>query len=293
MASSRDIQAMKLCRFYQGGHCPQQSCYYLHPDAQVGRTPRSLSGAKTAWDLLSEEKSRSRIVTSCDELNTIFGGGICLKEVTEICGAPGVGKTQLGIQLAINVQIPTDFGGLNGQAVYIDTEGSFMVERAMQMAEGCIARLHDVAAGNCKTLGPHLNIDWFLSHIFYFRVKIIVIDSVTFHFRHGFDDMALRTRLLGGMGQKLMRCAEMYDVAIVQMNQVTTRFAGGSARLVPALGETWSHACTNRVILYWSNGQRHAFMYKSPSLRSASAPFDITSEGLCSVGTNKRLKYKQ
>lgn len=34
-------------------------------------------------------------------------------------GVPGVGKTQLGMQIAVNVQIPVAFGGLGGKAVYI------------------------------------------------------------------------------------------------------------------------------------------------------------------------------
>lgn len=36
-------------------------------------------------------------------------------------GVPGVGKTQLGMQLALDVQLPPAFYGLGGQAVYIDT----------------------------------------------------------------------------------------------------------------------------------------------------------------------------
>uniref|UniRef100_A0A8R7K379 DNA repair protein RAD51 homolog 3 n=1 Tax=Triticum urartu TaxID=4572 RepID=A0A8R7K379_TRIUA len=50
-----------------------------------------------------------------------------------------MGKTQLGIQLAINVQILVRYGGLGDKAFYIDTEGSFMVERVYQTAEGCIS----------------------------------------------------------------------------------------------------------------------------------------------------------
>lgn len=42
----------------------------------------------------------------------------------------------------------------------------------------------------------------------------MVIDSVTFHFRHGFPDMGLRTRLLGDMGQRLMQLAAVHDVAV-------------------------------------------------------------------------------
>nr|ACU16495.1 unknown [Glycine max] len=72
------------------------------------------------------------------DLDNILGGGIKCKEVTEIGGVPGIGKTQIGIQLAVNVQIPQEYGGLGGKAIYIDTEGSFMVERVLQIAEACI-----------------------------------------------------------------------------------------------------------------------------------------------------------
>ncbi|KAI5083077.1 hypothetical protein GOP47_0002820 [Adiantum capillus-veneris] len=269
-----------------------------------------LSSAKTAWDLLCIEKTRKRISTSCAELDSLLGGGICLQEVTEICGAPGIGKTQFGMQLAINVQIPKEADGIGGSAVYIDTEGSFMVERALQMAQACVARLCSVD-GLSFNSEDSFNVDTFLSKIYYFRicdsteqiaivnqlekfleehkeVKLVVIDSVTFHFRHGFEDMALRTRLLSSMGQKLMRLSELFEVAVVLVNQVTTKFTGGISKLVPALGESWSHACTNRLILYWENNQRHAYMFKSPSLPSVSAPFSVTQEGICGVDYSKR-----
>lgn len=51
---------------------------------------------QNAWDLFRHEKAKRRIITSCHDLDNILGGGICTKEVTEICGVPGVGKTQLG-----------------------------------------------------------------------------------------------------------------------------------------------------------------------------------------------------
>lgn len=46
------------------------------------------------------------------------------------------------------------------------------------------------------------------------QVKIIVVDSITFHFRQDFDDLALRTRVLGGMSLKLMRFAKKYSLAV-------------------------------------------------------------------------------
>uniref|UniRef100_A0A2C9KIX7 DNA repair protein RAD51 homolog 3 n=1 Tax=Biomphalaria glabrata TaxID=6526 RepID=A0A2C9KIX7_BIOGL len=68
----------------------------------------------------------------------MLGDGIPLGKITEICGAPGLGKTQLCLQLAVDVQIPVDIGGLDGEAVYIDTEGSFIVERLVDIATATV-----------------------------------------------------------------------------------------------------------------------------------------------------------
>ncbi|XP_020248057.1 DNA repair protein RAD51 homolog 3 [Asparagus officinalis] len=274
--------------------------------ARLGGGNAILNGAQTAWDILSEEQALKHITTSCEDLDGILGGGIHCKEVTEVGGVPGIGKTQLGIQLAINVQIPVDYGGLGGKAIYIDTEGSFMAERAYQIAEACIADTgntflyHRKDFQNCHA---QMHPNNFLANIFYFRicsyteqiavinylekfiadqkdVKVVIIDSVTFHFRQDFDDLALRTRVLSGLSLKLMKLAKKFSLAVVLLNQVTTKFNDGSFQLTLALGDSWSHSCTNRIILYWNNNERHAYIEKSPSLKSSSAPFSVTSKGI-------------
>ena len=49
------------------------------------------------------------------------------------------------MQLAIDVQIPECFGGVEGEAVFIDTEGSFMVDRVVDLATACIQHLQLIA----------------------------------------------------------------------------------------------------------------------------------------------------
>lgn len=46
------------------------------------------------------------------------------------------------------------------------------------------------------------------------QVNVVIIDSVTFHFRQDFDDLALRTRLLSGMALKLMKLAKKFSLAV-------------------------------------------------------------------------------
>lgn len=285
-----------------------------------------IKGVYSARQILERENETPKIMTFSPDLDAILGKGIAVGQITEFCGVPGIGKTQLGMQLAINVQLPTVFNGLAGEAIYIDTEGSFTPERCAQMAHSFSAHLKKISLARGdparQEAANALTPDKILSSIHYFRakdaveqlavsnalpsilqerpnVKLIIMDSITFHFRQDFDDVAARTRQLGHMAQSLMAIADEMHVAIVFMNQVTTKIASsnwaqststvdgrGSAmqtRLVPALGDSWAHAATSRVILYWESGVRYAFLYKSPTQPAASAAYAITKDGVRGV----------
>ena len=83
------------------------------------------------------------------------------------------------------------------------------------------------------------------------------------------------------MTNRLMSIATSQQVAVVTVNQVTVKpQARGPARLVPALGESYAHACTTRVILSWENDERVAFITKSPRLAQAKARFVVTNDGI-------------
>ena len=58
-----------------------------------------ISGSKNAYDLLQQEQSSGSIVTFCEQLDDMLGGGVPVGKITEFCGAPGVGKTQIGYVL--------------------------------------------------------------------------------------------------------------------------------------------------------------------------------------------------
>ena len=48
----------------------------------------------------------------------------------------------------------------------------------------------------------------------FFQVRLVVVDSVAFHFRHDFDDYALRTRLLNGLAQNFIKMATLNKLAV-------------------------------------------------------------------------------
>ncbi len=92
---------------------------------------------KTALEVKKERLTVKKITTSSQALDGLLGGGIETRTMTEFFGEYGTGKTQICHQISINVQLPMEKGGLNGKAVYIDTEGTFRWERieAMQKAK--------------------------------------------------------------------------------------------------------------------------------------------------------------
>lgn len=54
----------------------------------------TLPQGQSALELLKVEQTLSFIVTFSAKVDEMLGGGIPLGKITELCGAPGIGKTQ-------------------------------------------------------------------------------------------------------------------------------------------------------------------------------------------------------
>lgn len=68
-----------------------------------------------------------------------------------------------------------------------------------------------------------------INHLFAYlklkpQVRIVIIDSIAFHFRQDVADAAARGRVLGSMAQTLHQLAYEHDIAVVVINHVTTKF---------------------------------------------------------------------
>ena len=49
------------------------------------------------------------------------------------------------IQLAVDATLPEPFGGCGGHSILIDTEGSFVIDRVVQIATATVRHVHSVA----------------------------------------------------------------------------------------------------------------------------------------------------
>ncbi|MEK6926852.1 MAG: DNA repair and recombination protein RadA [Nanoarchaeota archaeon] len=162
-------------------------------------------------------------------------------------------NTQLGLTLAVNVQLPKEQGGVNGKAVFIDTEGTFRPERIRQIAEGMGANPEKVlknilVARAFNSDHQILLIDKISEMIKEGEpIKLIIIDSLTAHFRAEFagrGQLADRQQKLNRYLHNLMKMAESYNLAVYVTNQVMANPAMMFGDPTTAVGgNIVGHAC--------------------------------------------------
>jgi len=243
-----------------------------------------------ATDIWERRRNMLRCTTGSKALDDILAGGIETQAVTELIGDYGVGKTQICLMLTATVQLSRNQGGLEGNAIYIDTEGTFSPERVYQIASSRGLEQQKILDG--IIIARAYNSDHqclLIDHLFKKcpeeNVKLVVVDSMISHFRGeyiGRECLSERQQKLNEYLHKLLRLTEAYNLAVVITNQVQAnpaQFWGDPDR--PAGGHIMAHACTHRVYLRRSKEDtRLAKVIDSPYLPENTARFRITEKGI-------------
>lgn len=232
------------------------------------------------------------IKTGSKQLDGLLGGkGVESRAITEAYGAFGSGKTQLGLTLAVNVQLPVDQGGANGKAVFIDTEGTFRPDRIKQIAEGIGANpaqvLKNVLVARAFNSDHQiLLVDKIAEMIKNGEpIKLVIVDSLTAHFRAEFSgrgQLADRQQRLNRYLHNLMKLAEQSNLVVYVTNQVMANPAMMFGDPTTAIGgNIVAHASTYRMYLRrGKQGSRVAKMIDSPNLPDNEAQFFVTVHGV-------------
>ena len=261
---------------------------------QAARSMMNL-GFSDGLEFLEKRKEVGYITTGSKNLDNLLGGkGIETKSITEAFGAFGSGKTQLALALTVNVQLPLEQGGLNGKAVFIDTEGTFRPERVKQLAARYGANPEKVlknilVARAFNSDHQILLLDKVAELIKNGEpIKIIIIDSLTAHFRAEFAGrgmLADRQQKLNKYLHNLMKIAESYNIAIYVTNQVMSdpaQMFGDPTKAVG--GNIVAHASTYRMYLRRSKKDtRVAKLIDSPNLPDNETVFQVETDGLHDV----------
>jgi DNA repair protein RadA len=256
----------------------------------AARDAAEVGGFETGSDIMERRKKISKLTFGSKSLNDLLGGGLETQSISEFYGEFGSGKTQICLQLCVNVQLPKEEGGLEGHALYIDTENTFRPERIVQIAEAkkldpteILKKIHVARAFNA----PHqiLLIEKASEMAKELPIRLLVVDSLTAHFRAEFvgrGALADRQQKLNKHMHDLLRFGDLNNTVVAVTNQVQSKpdtFYGDPTR--PIGGHIVGHTATFRLYLRKSKGEKRiARLIDSPNLPEGEAVFSVTGNGV-------------
>lgn len=234
-----------------------------------------------------------RITTGSSSFDKLMGGGIETGAITEAFGEFGSGKTQLAHILSVRAQLLE--GEESPKVVFIDTENTFRPERIHHLSKALKldeeATLKNIMIARAYNSDHQMllvdRIEDFISEK-KLNVKLIIVDSLTAHFRAefiGMGTLANRQQKLNRHVHTLLRLADSHNLAVYVTNQVMARpdiMFGDPTQAIG--GHIVAHSSTYR--LYFKKGRKGAKVAKlidSPGLPDGECSFFVTTSGLKDV----------
>lgn len=231
--------------------------------------------------VLSNVKGKDKIPTN-SPLDLILDGGIERRSITQFYGPPGSGKTNIALNLAVQV------AKNDKKVAYVDTEGGMSVDRIKQLSRSDFQKV----AGNIVVFEPNtfeeqeddLKIieSWISSNKD--DVDLLIIDSAVALYRLIEVKNSKSNKDLGRQMGQLSRLSRKFNVAVVVTNQIYASFDDDDSNNVVPVGGT--------ILQYWSKaiielkrslviGKRIAILRRSKtSVEGKTIEFKITDEGI-------------
>lgn len=269
----------------------------------------------SAHDLLHRSRS---VRTSIEALDAALGGGLRAGAVTEVVGPAGAGKTQACLAACAACAAPLDAGGCGGGVIYVDAERKFSGERLVEIArlkfprafgeeaatQALARRVQVIVPTSLSDLATRLEAmeEAIVDH----GVRLIVIDSVAHLARgeFGWERVVQRQSALGGVASTLKRHAEKHELAVLAVNQVTTRIGSAakhasdeakaeegaigeeSSGITAALGTKWAHCVNTRIALEVVDDRRTMKIIKSPMAPLTAFEYIVDASGIKVIGSS-------
>ncbi|HLC81571.1 MAG TPA: DNA repair and recombination protein RadA [Candidatus Nanoarchaeia archaeon] len=248
-------------------------------------------GFETGTEILRKRELVNKINTGSEAFNAMMGGGFETAAITECFGEFGSGKTQIGHLLAVN----TLAADPEATVVFIDTENTFRPERIKQFAAGVNLDPDEILAKIMVAKAYNSDHQMLLAEKVESlitergkKVKLIVVDSLTSHFRAEFigrGTLAERQQKLNRHMHVLSRIAGAYNICVYVTNQVMAKpdqFFGDPTTSIG--GHIVAHASTFRIYLRkGKKGTRVAKLIDAPNLPDAEVCVEVTETGLRDV----------
>jgi len=285
----------------------------------AAREAADIGGFETGADVLERRERIGKLKWLVPEIDDLLGGGVETQSISEVYGEFGAGKSQVTHQLAVDVQLPEEVGGLHGSAVFIDSEDTFRPERIDEMVRGLPEEAIEAAMEDREIEGSPGDeaameelVDAFLDDIHVakafnsnhqillaekaqeiaseredddYPVRLVCVDSLTAHFRAeyvGRGELADRQQKLNKHLHDLDRVGSLYNAAVVVTNQVQSNpdaFFGDPTK--PIGGNILGHKSTFRLYLKKSKGDKRIVkLVDAPNLPDGEAVMRVQGEGL-------------
>ena len=245
-------------------------------------------GFQSGTDLLEKRKSVVKVSTGSSNFdNMLGGGGFETGAITECFGNYGSSKTQIAHTLCVNLQKSNP----DAVAVFIDTENTFRPERIVQFAAGIDLDPQKVLSNIKVARAFNSDHQMLLAEKVEglikqgLNVKLIVVDSLTAHFRAEFvgrGTLADRQQKLNKHMHVLAKLADMHNLCVYVTNQVMSKpdqFFGDPTEAIG--GNIVGHNSTFRIYLRrGKKGTRVAKLVDSPNLPDSECVFIVTENAL-------------
>ena len=286
----------------------------------AARDAADIGGFETGAAVLERRERIGKLKFLIPELDEMLGGGVETQSITEVYGEFGAGKSQITHQLAVNVQLPAEHGGLEGRCIFVDTEDTFRPERIDEMVRGlddevieAAMELHDIedgSAGNEEDLKAlvrtmldkiHVAKAFNSNHQILLAekakelageheesewpIRIVCVDSLTAHFRAeyvGRGELAERQQKLNKHLHDLMRVGDLNNTAVVVTNQVASNpDSFFGDPTQPIGGNILGHTSTFRMYLRKSKGNKRIVkLVDAPNLPDGESVMRVEGAGL-------------
>ena len=261
----------------------------------AARVAADIGGFVTGEKILERRQGRGKLTTGATSFDELLGGGLETQAMTEFYGEFGSGKTQIAHQLAVNVQLPLEKGGLNGSVIMVDTENTFRPERIKDMVVAAeldyadvLKNIHVARAYNSNHQILLVEKAGELANELKNTekpVRLIIVDSATAHFRSeyvGRGTLANRQQKINKHLKNALRYADNNNAMAMITNKIMVRtdaFFSDHTRHIG--GHIVGHTATFRIYLRKSKGEKRiAKLVDSPNLPEAEAVFSVSKAGI-------------
>eukprot|EP01134_Creolimax_fragrantissima_P001911 CFRG1911T1 len=241
---------------------------------------------QSAVNLLDQQiRSTSVIPVGTESLDYILHGGLYTGEITEICGLPGTGKTQICLSATMScISTPNS----EGKVIYIDSSNNFSATRLLQFsfrlltldrsnvesAQHLLRNVYHYPATNVHTLlrllhsllesfntsvstSPFINFPHDIGSI-----RLVIIDSICPILAPILTQHPRGHSLMMSVITVLRKLTKNHNIAVLLANSAIK----GASDCKPALGTSWISAVDVRMNVSHHDNKNLGLDYKNAHL---------------------------